>query len=107
MIIRCEVTLDLGKTWRLATIARKEEPTVYGKYWCWVRWSLSVPTVDILRAPELRCRAVDSSNNSQPEGCACKILRNVGKSVLCGIGSAFGGQQLQQHLPASKLSVNT
>ena len=69
MIIRCEVSLDLGKTWRLATIAREEEPTVYGKYWCWVRWSLNVGTVDILRAPELRCRAVDSSNNSQPEGC--------------------------------------
>ena len=30
MIIRCEVSLDCGKTWRLATIAREEEPTVYG-----------------------------------------------------------------------------
>ena len=43
---------------------------MYGKYWCWVFWELRVPTVDILRAPELRCRAVDSSNNSQPEGYA-------------------------------------
>ena len=32
MIIRCEVSLDCGKTWRLATIAREEEPTVYGEY---------------------------------------------------------------------------
>ena len=31
MIIRCEVSLDCGKTWRLATIAREEEPTVYGE----------------------------------------------------------------------------
>ena len=33
MIIRCEVSLDCGKTWRLATIAREEEPTVYGTAW--------------------------------------------------------------------------
>ena len=26
-------------------------------------------TVDILRAPNLRCRAINSSNNSEPEGC--------------------------------------
>ena len=35
MIIRCEVSLDMGKTWRLATIAREEEPTVYGAACFW------------------------------------------------------------------------
>ena len=73
-VIRCELSLDCGKTWRLADIRCHEEPTVYGKYWCWVFWELKVPTVDILRAPELRCRAVDSSNNSQPEGWVLQVL---------------------------------
>lgn len=71
-VIRCEISLDCGKSWRLAEIQTHEEPTVYGKFWCWVFWELRVPTVDILRAPELRCRAVDSSNNSQPEGCVAR-----------------------------------
>ncbi|KAK9815051.1 hypothetical protein WJX73_005946 [Symbiochloris irregularis] len=73
-VIRCELSLDCGKTWRLAQLNCQEEPNVYGKYWCWVMWELKVPTVDILRAPELRCRAVDSSNNSQPEGLVWNVM---------------------------------
>jgi hypothetical protein len=30
-IIRCEISLDLGVTWRLAEIRRFEEPTEYGE----------------------------------------------------------------------------
>ena len=40
-----------------------------------------MPTVDILRAPELRCRAVDSSNNSQPEGCVLARMRSLAPSA--------------------------
>ena len=39
MIIRCKVSLDLGKAWQLASISREEEPIVYGKQWCFVQES--------------------------------------------------------------------
>ena len=66
-VIRCEVSLDGGDSWRLADIERHEKPTPYGKHWCWVFWSIRVPTVDLLRSTEIRVRAVDSSNNMMPE----------------------------------------
>ena len=66
-MIRCEVSLDGGNNWRLADIERHEKPTPYGKHWCWVFWSIKVPTVDLLRSTEIRVRAVDSSNNMMPE----------------------------------------
>lgn len=37
---------------------------------CWVFWRVAVPAVDVLRATEIRVRAVDSSNNMMPEKCA-------------------------------------
>ena len=42
-VIRCELSLDGGETWRLADIERHEKPTAYNKYWCWVFWSVAVP----------------------------------------------------------------
>jgi nitrate reductase (NAD(P)H) len=42
-IIRCEVSLDDGKTWRLATETHNTPPNKYGKHWAWVWWSLDVP----------------------------------------------------------------
>ena len=42
-VIRCELSLDSGDTWRLAEIERHEKPTAYNKYWCWVFWSVAVP----------------------------------------------------------------
>ena len=69
-VIRCEVSLDGGDSWRLADIERHEKPTPYNKFWCWVFWSIPIPTVDLLRSTEVRVRAVDSSNNMMPEKCA-------------------------------------
>ena len=42
-MIRCELSLDGGDSWRLAEIERQEKPTPYNKYWCWVFWSVAVP----------------------------------------------------------------
>ena len=42
-IIRAEVSLDGGDSWRPADIQRFEKPTKYGRYWCWVFWSVEVP----------------------------------------------------------------
>ena len=42
-VIRCEISLDDGKTWRLAEISRFEQPNWADKHWCWVHYSLEVP----------------------------------------------------------------
>ena len=42
-ILRCEVSLDDGKTWRCAKIQRFAPPNSAGKHWAWVHYSLSVP----------------------------------------------------------------
>ncbi|KXZ49738.1 hypothetical protein GPECTOR_20NIT1 [Gonium pectorale] len=65
-IIRCEVSLDDGKTWRLGDIQRFEKPNQYGKYWCWVHWSLDLMTFDFLTAKEVLVRAWDETMNTQP-----------------------------------------
>ncbi len=50
-IIRCEVTVDGGKTWRLGNIARAGPPNAYGKHWSWVHWSLKIPLGELLPHP--------------------------------------------------------
>lgn len=66
-VIRVELSLDECQTWRRTNIERFVEPNEYGKTWTWVHWSLEIPTVDLVHCRELRCRAVDSSNNLQPD----------------------------------------
>jgi nitrate reductase (NAD(P)H) len=66
MITRVEVSLDGGHQWQLATIDRKEKPTDYGMYWCWIWWNIPILTMDLLRSKEIWCRAWDESNNVQP-----------------------------------------
>ncbi len=66
-VITVEVSLDGGNTWLISCITRGEEPSEYGKHWCWVFWQVQVPLMSFIAAEELRCRAVDSSNNAQPE----------------------------------------
>ncbi|KAG2489120.1 hypothetical protein HYH03_012346 [Edaphochlamys debaryana] len=65
-IIRAEVSFDDGKTWRLGDIQRFEKPNQYGKYWCWVHWTLEVNTFDFLGAKEVLLRAWDETMNTQP-----------------------------------------
>ena len=42
-MIRCEISLDDGATWRLADIKRFEKPNPGGKFWCWVHYELAIP----------------------------------------------------------------
>ncbi|CAG9466332.1 unnamed protein product [Pedinophyceae sp. YPF-701] len=65
-IIRCEVSLDDGKTWRLADIHRFQKPTEFGKFWCWDFWSIKIPLADVVRCKEICCRAFDAAQNTQP-----------------------------------------
>lgn len=64
-ITRIEVTNDNGITWKVATIHRKEKPTKYGMYWCWIWWTYEMAVVDIIKSKELCVRCWDESNNYQ------------------------------------------
>lgn len=65
-MIRVEVSLDSGVTWRLAEIKRFEEPNEAGKLWCWIHWTFGVQTAELSRAKEILVRAWDSAMNTQP-----------------------------------------
>lgn len=73
-ITRVEISLDAGKTWRLTELDFPEEKyshaPKYGFYYCWMFWNVDVPVDDILEstkgASEIRVRAWDTSNNTQP-----------------------------------------
>lgn len=69
-IIRCEVSVDGCKTWRLGDIQRAGPPNAYGKHWAWVFWSIKVP----LSALSILCRALHT---------AFLDLNAVGGSPLC------------------------
>ena len=92
-VIRCEVSLD-GEMWRRAEIERHETPTPANKTWCWVFWSVAVSAVELLRAPQLRVRAVDSSQNMMPEKCAPRPARGAQFSAVgspCVVGLRVTG----------------
>ena len=65
-ISRVEVSINEGVNWELATIDRKEKPTDYGMYWCWIWWAFKIPVEQFVGAKEIWCRAWDESNNPQP-----------------------------------------
>lgn len=65
-ITRVEVSIDGGTHWELADIDRKERPTEYGMYWCWIWWKFDLKVADLVGCKEIWCRAWDESNNPQP-----------------------------------------
>eukprot|EP00850_Spirogloea_muscicola_P009636 SM000054S18122 [mRNA] locus=s54:728439:731848:+ [translate_table: standard] len=65
-VIRVEVSLDGGSAWQHCDIECNERPTVYGKYWCWVFWSIRVDVMRFLQATEICVRAWDAAMNTQP-----------------------------------------
>eukprot|EP01026_Neomeris_dumetosa_P019176 TRINITY_DN1769_c0_g1_i3.p1 TRINITY_DN1769_c0_g1~~TRINITY_DN1769_c0_g1_i3.p1 ORF type:complete len:466 (-),score=60.97 TRINITY_DN1769_c0_g1_i3:515-1912(-) len=73
-INRVEVSLDKGETWQICNVKITEKPNDYGKYWCWVFWSLTVKTLDLLEASEIVCRAFDYSQNTQPKHLTWSLL---------------------------------
>ncbi|XP_042507697.1 nitrate reductase [NADH]-like [Macadamia integrifolia] len=72
-ITRVEVTMDGGDTWMVCNMDIQEKPNKYGKYWCWLFWSLEVEVLDLLGAKEIAVRAWDEALNTQPE----KLIWNV------------------------------
>ena len=88
-ISRVELSLDQGKTWRLADIDYPEdryrdvEQTLYGgkldMWWressfCWCFWSLNVPVSDLVNSKDLLVRAMDEAMNIQPRDMYWSVL---------------------------------
>jgi len=69
---RVEITLNGGRNWRPATLARLQEKAdasahTYGQRFGWVLWTVEVPSDKLANCGELCVRAWDDSQNSQPE----------------------------------------
>ena len=77
-IIRVEVTLDGGESWALCEdgdVTWPEGcPNKAGKYWGWCLWELTVKTADLLKAPNVCCRAWDSAMNTQPQNLTWNVM---------------------------------
>lgn len=42
-IIRCEISIDDGATWKLADITHRAAPNAAGRHWGWVWWEMNIP----------------------------------------------------------------
>lgn len=90
-ITRVEITLDKGKTWRLANIRYHEDDyrnapegdTLYGgrvdMWWretcfCWCLWDLDIPMDELKGADDIMMRAMDESMNIQPRDMYWSVL---------------------------------
>ena len=88
-ISRVELSLDQGKTWRLANVDypedryRETEQRLYGGtidiWWretcfCWCFWSLDIPTTHLANSKDMLVRAMDESMNVQPRDMYWSVL---------------------------------
>ncbi|KAJ7892818.1 hypothetical protein B0H14DRAFT_3105104 [Mycena olivaceomarginata] len=88
-ITRVEVSLDQGRTWRLADIDyaedeyRKAERTLYGgkvdfqwreASFCWCFWALAIPVQDMAEAKDLLVRCMDEGMCVQPRDMYWNVL---------------------------------
>ena len=88
-ITRVELSIDKGRTWRLAEIDypedryRNVEKDLFGgrldmmwkeNCFCWCFWSLDIPTSELANAQDLLVRAMDESMNVQPRDMYWSVL---------------------------------
>lgn len=88
-ITRVELSLDQGRSWRLANIQypedlyRETEQRLFGgrldlvwreACFCWCFWSLEIPTGQLVGAKDILVRAMDESMNLQPRDMYWSVL---------------------------------
>ncbi|KAH7359842.1 hypothetical protein BKA66DRAFT_573950 [Pyrenochaeta sp. MPI-SDFR-AT-0127] len=89
-VTRCEVSLDKGKTWRLANIEYAEDRyrafedrELYGARldmdwretcFCWCFWSLDIATAELKEANDILVRAMDEAMCIQPRDMYWSVL---------------------------------
>ncbi|KAL9539821.1 hypothetical protein MBANPS3_010044 [Mucor bainieri] len=85
-VTRCEITLNDGKTWKLADITDKKPegdryasehygydkskyPESYNqtRFWTWVHWSIEIPIADLLGVQEICFRCWNETNSVMPK----------------------------------------
>jgi nitrate reductase (NAD(P)H) len=84
-VIRVELSLDGGKSWTLTTLTHPEQPTEYGKYWCWAFWEHTINVADLWSGQEpaeLLCRGWDASMNRQPEQITWNVMGMMNNSYF-------------------------
>jgi len=64
-IIRVDVSVDGGKTWKHANLKRPDQPR-YREY-AWTQWNIEYPLTGDETELDIVCKAVDTSHNVQPE----------------------------------------
>jgi len=79
-VTRVEVSLDDGKSWILCDLKHPEEPTRYGKYWCWCFWQVGVDVMDLLKCKEIVVRAWDAAMNTQPQHLIWNVMGMMNNS---------------------------
>lgn len=95
-VTRVELSLDKGKSWRLAKIDYAED--LYREIWektisggrldmswretcfCWCFWSLDIPMPELANANDLVLRAMDESMNVQPRDMYWNVLGMMNNS---------------------------
>ena len=60
-------SIDGGKTWQEAELERAKDHVMPPRSWSWVLWKVKVPVSDGKKEIDIVSRAVDSTNNVQPE----------------------------------------
>lgn len=89
-VTRVEVTLDKGKTWRLAKIDYAEDKyreagpvELFGgkldmewreSSFCWCHWSIDIPVEELAETKDILVRAMDESMNVQPRDMYWSVL---------------------------------
>ncbi|RCI06781.1 hypothetical protein CU098_011875 [Rhizopus stolonifer] len=93
-ITRCEITLDDGKSWRLAnihtklkteadqyaaqhfgaTLTNSNKSYLQTRHWTWVHWSLDIPISDLLGVKEICLKCWNDANNSQPRDITWSLM---------------------------------
>ncbi|KAG7671215.1 hypothetical protein Ndes2437B_g03830 [Nannochloris sp. 'desiccata'] len=80
-IIRCEISIDDGATWKLADITHRAAPNAAGRHWAWVWWEMKIPMAELLQCREVMCRAWDSCMNTQPNTFTWNVMGMMNNCV--------------------------
>ncbi|KAJ7999278.1 hypothetical protein DPEC_G00213770 [Dallia pectoralis] len=65
-VVRVDVSLDGGQTWKVANLQSGEKPQP-GRAWAWKLWELTASLPPGTQELEIVCKAVDNSYNMQPD----------------------------------------
>jgi len=80
-VVRIELSVDDGQTWRPCSFSYEQGPTEAGKYWCWCLWSCQVPIMEFARSKQVMVRAFDSAWNTQPVSPTPNLLGLMNNSI--------------------------